>query len=79
MEAVELLEQWLQWAWRSRIEAFVRLGDTIANHSDSILLTLEHRLSNALVEAVNTRIRQCSPSSRATSTATLTACLEDSE
>jgi len=25
MEAVELLEQWQQWAWRSRIEAFVRL------------------------------------------------------
>ena len=57
MEAVELLEQWMQWAWRSRIDAFVRLGDTIANHIDAILITLEHRLSNALVEAVNTRIR----------------------
>jgi len=34
-----------------------QLGDTIVNHIDSILLTLEHRLSNALVEAVNTRIR----------------------
>ena len=56
-EAVELLEQWLQWAWRSRLDAFVRLGDTVANHLDAILVTLEHRLSNALVEAVNTRIR----------------------
>ena len=57
MEAVELLETWMQWAWRSRIDAFVRLGDTIANHIDAVLITLEHRLSNALVEAVNTRIR----------------------
>ncbi len=56
-EAVELLEEWLTWAWSSGIEAFVRLGDTIANHIDAILITLEHRLSNALVEAVNTRIR----------------------
>ena len=56
-DAVLLLEEWMQWAWRSRIDAFVRLGDTIANHIDAILVTLEHRLSNALVEAVNTRIR----------------------
>jgi transposase len=56
-EAIELLEQWLDWAWHSRIDAFVRLGDTIANHIEAILITLEHRLSNALVEAVNTRIR----------------------
>jgi transposase len=56
-DAVLLLEEWMQWAWRSRIDAFVRLGDTIANHIDAILVSLEHRLSNALVEAVNTRIR----------------------
>ncbi len=42
---------------RGRIEAFERLGDTIANHIDQILITLEHRLSNTLVEALNTRIR----------------------
>jgi transposase len=45
LEAVELLEQWMQSAWCSRIEAFVRLGDTIANHLDAILITVEHRLS----------------------------------
>ncbi len=44
-------------AWSSGIDAFERLGDTIANHIEQILVTLEHRLSNALVEAVNTRIR----------------------
>lgn len=56
-EAVGLLEQWLEWAWDSNLEAFVRLGDTVANHLDAILVTLDRRLSNALVEAVNTRIR----------------------
>lgn len=56
-EAIHLLELWLQWAWDSGIEAFERLGDTIGNHIDAILITLEHHLSNALVEAVNTRIR----------------------
>ncbi len=50
LEAVELLEAWLSWAWDSGIEAFERLGDTIANHVEQILVTLEHRLSNALVE-----------------------------
>lgn len=57
LEAVELLEEWLGMAWSSGIDAFERLGDTIANHIDQILITLQHRLSNALVEAVNTRIR----------------------
>jgi transposase len=57
LEALELLEHWLEWAWESEVEALVHLGDTIAGHLDGILVTLEHRLSNALVEAVNTRIR----------------------
>jgi transposase len=56
-EAVHLLELWLHWAWDSGLEAFERLGDTIGNHIDAILVTLQRRLSNALVEAVNTRIR----------------------
>jgi transposase len=57
-DAVELLHNWLQWARQSEIEPFVRLADTIATYYlDALLVTLEHRLSNALVEAVNTRIR----------------------
>jgi len=55
MEAVELLEQWMQWAWRCRIDAFVRLGNTIANH-----ITREHRLSNAFSRR-STPASACSP------------------
>jgi transposase len=56
-DATLLLEQWLNWAVRSRLEPFVDLAYTVANHIDAILVTLDRRISNALVEAVNTRIR----------------------
>jgi transposase len=35
----------------------VAVADRIATHIDGLIATLEHRLSNALVEAVNSRIR----------------------
>jgi transposase len=56
-EALDLLDQWLDWALESRLEPFVDLAYTITNHLDQILVTLDNRLTNALVEAVNTRIR----------------------
>lgn len=56
-EALELLEQWLTWAFRSRLPSFMAVADRIVTHIDALIATLEHRLSNALVEAVNTRIR----------------------
>jgi transposase len=37
--------------------AFLRLGDTIANHIEPILITLQHRLPERLAEAASTRIR----------------------
>jgi transposase len=57
VDAIVLLEQWLSWAVRSRLQPFVDLAYTVANHIDAILVTLDHRISNALVEALNTRIR----------------------
>lgn len=55
--ALELLEQWLQWASRSRLEPFLAVADRIANQIEALMATLEHGLSNALVEAINTRLR----------------------
>jgi transposase len=55
--AVALLEHWLGWARRCRLPAFVRLARSIRDHQASILATLRFGLSNARVEAVNTRIR----------------------
>jgi transposase len=51
------LERWLSWARRCRIPAFVRLARRIKAVRERIDATLDHGLSNALVESVNTKIR----------------------
>ena len=52
-----LLDGWLSWARRCRIPAFVELARKVARHRPGIEATLVHGLSNARVEAVNTKIR----------------------
>lgn len=56
-EALALLEQWLAWARRCRLEPFVRLAQQIAAHLHGIAAALSFGLSNARTESVNTRIR----------------------
>ena len=51
------LHKWLSWASRSRIPAFVDLARRIRIHRPSIHATLEHNLSNGLIESMNTKIR----------------------
>ena len=53
----EALDRWLLWAARCRIPAFVDLGRKIRKHRAAIEATLEHGLSNALIESTNTKIR----------------------
>lgn len=52
-----LLDSWLAWARRCRIPAFVELAKRIVTHRATIDASLEHRLSNGLVESTNTKIR----------------------
>jgi len=52
-----LLDRWLIWARRCRIPSFVDLARRITKHRASIDATLEHGLSNGLVESTNTKIR----------------------
>lgn len=52
-----LLDGWLIWARRCRIPAFVNLARPITKLRKSIHATLEHHLSNWLVESTNTKIR----------------------
>ncbi len=52
-----LLDRWLSWARRCRIPAFVELAQRIVKHRVAIDATLEHRLSNGLVESTNTKVR----------------------
>jgi transposase len=51
------LRRWLAWAQRCRIDVFVELGRRIRRHLPAIHATLDHGLTNARIEAVNTKIR----------------------
>jgi transposase len=51
------LDAWIGWARRCRIPRFVKLQRTIVAHRDTILASIEHHLSNGLIESVNTKIR----------------------
>ncbi|QWF22161.1 ISL3 family transposase [Nocardioides sp. LMS-CY] len=55
--AVEAFHEWLAWATASQIEEFAHLARRITAISDRVEATLTHKLSNALVESVNTKIR----------------------
>ena len=55
--AIELLDGWLTWARRCRLQPFVKLARTITDQRAGILAAIEHGLSNAGAEAINTQIR----------------------
>ncbi len=55
--AIALLDAWLKWARRCRMGPFVKLARTITDQRAGIIAAIEHDLSNARVEAVNTQIR----------------------
>jgi transposase len=56
-EAIGVLNAWLKWAWRCRLQPFVKLARTIRDQRAGIEAALRHRLSNARVERINTQIR----------------------
>ena len=56
-EGREALDRWLAWAARCRIPAFVDLGRRIRRYRTPIDAALHSGLSNALIEATNTKIR----------------------
>ena len=56
-KAVKALDRWLSWARRCRLQPFVKLARSVTYYRDDIEAVLQHRLSNALVESTNTKIR----------------------
>jgi len=56
-DAEEALDRWINRARRSRLPAFVKLQRSIQKHRARILASIEHNLSNALIESTNTKIR----------------------
>jgi transposase len=55
--ASRLLDGWLKWARRSRLTSFVKLARTITEQRNGILGAIQHGLSNARIEQINTQIR----------------------
>jgi transposase len=56
-EAVAMLDDWLTWARRCQIPAFVELYHRIKRHRAGIVASVTHGLSNGLAESVNTKLR----------------------
>ena len=56
-EAVDAFHEWLDWAKHSHVEQFAQLARRIEAIAPRIEATLTYKLSNALVESVNTKIR----------------------
>jgi transposase len=55
--AIILLDGWLRWARRCRLQPFVKLANTITQQRSGIEAAIRHGLSNARVEQVNTQLR----------------------
>lgn len=51
------LVEWLAWACRSRLPAFVKAARTIRHHFDGVLRYFGERLTNSLAEGINTKAR----------------------
>jgi len=55
--ALTMLDEWLAWAQRCRIDAFVELGRKIKKNIAGIEAAMLNNLSNALIESTNTKLR----------------------
>ena len=56
-EAIERLDAWLAWASRSRLKPFIKLARTIRKHKSGVLAAIKIGISNARLEALNSKVR----------------------
>ena len=56
-DAPGLLDEWLEWAARSRLAPFVKLARTIRKHAAGILAYLDTKMTNGPVEGINNKLR----------------------
>ncbi|MGH2577927.1 MAG: ISL3 family transposase, partial [Actinomycetota bacterium] len=55
--AIAMIHDWLAWAARCRIQAFVELGRKIRRNLPGIEAAMRRKVSNALIESTNTKLR----------------------
>jgi transposase len=56
-QALALLEAWLKWARRCRLQPFVKLARRITQQRAMVEAAIRQKLSNAAIEQMNTQIR----------------------
>jgi transposase len=56
-DAKEELDAWIKWAQHCRIPQFVALQRKIRQYKEAILATIENKVSNARIEAINNKIK----------------------
>ena len=57
-DGIAALDEWLTWVKTTALPVFHRVARSIEKNRDTINAALTHRLSNALIESMNTKIRQ---------------------
>ena len=55
--ASRALENWLAWACRCQMPAFVTLSCTIRKHKERILACIKERYTNAIIDGFKNRLR----------------------
>jgi len=55
--ARKALRAWLAWASRSKLKPFVKLARTVRKYFEGILAYVQTRLTNGLVEGINSKLR----------------------
>ena len=62
--AETFLKKWYAWAIRSRLQPIVQAAKTIKNHWDGVLRWFESRITNGLLEAINSLIQAAKAKAR---------------
>ena len=52
-----MMNKWLSWAMRSRIEPVKAVPRTIRRHRDGILAWFDSRIANGLIEGINSMVQ----------------------
>ena len=62
--ARKFFDQWYFWATHSRLEPIVKVAKMIKAHFDNIITYLEHRITNAKAEGLNSKIQTVKSAAR---------------
>ena len=62
--AGQLLDRWIGWAKRSRLEPMKAVARTIEKHAEGILAFFDSRISNGLIEGINSLVQAAKAKAR---------------